>query len=54
MRLGIAASFLLLLSLTNARMEYAEGSFVIAFGKERVARKSEITNAAIAQQAADF
>ena len=53
-RLGVAASFLLLLGLTNARMEFSEGSFVIAFGKERVKEDSGITNAAIAQQAADF
>ncbi len=53
-RLGVAASFLLLLGLTNARMQFSEGSFVIAFGKEQVKADQEMTTAAIAQQAVDF
>ncbi|NET39214.1 MAG: hypothetical protein F6K19_45795 [Cyanothece sp. SIO1E1] len=52
-RSAVAASFLLLLGLTNARMEFSEGSFVIAFGKEKV-EDSQSTHTAIAQQAADF
>lgn len=53
-RLGVAASFLLLLGLTNARMEFSEGSFVIAFGKERTVEDTGLATDAIAQQAADF
>lgn len=53
-RLAVAASFLLLLGLTNARMEFSEGSFVIAFGKEKVAPDTEVTTLAMAQQAEDF
>ncbi|MBX2875764.1 MAG: hypothetical protein KTR30_26835 [Saprospiraceae bacterium] len=54
LRLGVAASFLLLLGLTNARMEFSEGSFVIAFGKERVIQDRGESKAAIAQQATEF
>lgn len=53
-RSAVAASFLLLLGLTNARMEFSEGSVVIAFGKEKVVEDSQSTHTAIAQQAADF
>lgn len=35
-RAGIAASFLLLLGLTNARLEFTDNSFTIAFGEKTV------------------
>lgn len=53
-RLAVAASFLLLLALTNARMEFSEGSFVIAFGKEKVSHQNQVPAETYAQQTATF
>lgn len=53
-RLAMAASFLLLLGLTNARMEFSNGSFVIAFGKDKTSQQHEATLEAYAQQTAAF
>lgn len=53
-RLAVAASFLLLLGLTNARMEFSDGSFVIAFGKERSTKVKGAAAETYAQQTEAF
>lgn len=49
-RAGIAASFLLLLGLTNARLEFTDHSFTIAFGEKVVETQTIPTASSIAQQ----
>jgi len=51
-RAGIAASFLLLLGLTNARLEFTDHSFTIAFGEKAVDAQEAASS--IAQQADDL
>lgn len=51
-RAGIAASFLLLLGLTNARLEFTDHSFTIAFGEKTVDAQEAASS--IAQQADDI
>lgn len=51
-RLGIAASFLLLFGLTNARLEFTDHSFTIAFGEKTVGAQEAASS--IAQQADDI
>lgn len=51
-RAGIAASFLLLLGLTNARLEFTDHSFTIAFGEKTVDAQAGASS--IAQQADDI
>jgi hypothetical protein len=49
-RVGIAASFLLLLGLTNARLEFTDSSFTIAFGENKAETEAVPSAVASAQQ----
>ncbi len=52
-RAGIAASFLLLLGLTNARLEFTDSSFTIAFG-EKKAETEAVPSAVVSVQQEDY
>lgn len=49
-RAGIAASFLLLLGLTNARLEFTDSSFTIAFGEKNIETNTMPSASSLAQQ----